>query len=212
MFFEQEDIFYYITLMNENYEMPILPSGSTEGICRGIYRLAQRDLGPKRPRVRLLGSGAILREALRAQEILERQFAVSSSVYSVTSYKALYQDARESERWNRLHPGQEPRRAYVQTVLEGESGPVVAALDYASALALSIAPWIGPDYVVLGTDGFGRSEARQELRRFFEVDAENIALAALVELAKNGQYPQKKLSAVVQTLGLDPNKPNPVTV
>jgi pyruvate dehydrogenase E1 component len=216
MFYEEEDVFYYLTLMNENYEMPILPVGPTEGICRGIcrgiYRLAQRDLGPKRPRVRLLGSGAILREALRAQEILERQFAVSSSVYSVTSYKALYQDARESERWNRLHPGQERRQPYVQTALEGESGPVVAALDYTSALALSIAPWVGPDYVVLGADGFGRSEARQELRRFFEVDAENIALAALDQLAAKNQFPKAKLAAAIKTLGLDADKPPPTRV
>jgi pyruvate dehydrogenase E1 component len=212
MFFEREDIFYYLTLMNENYEMPILPIGSTEGICRGIYRISQRDLGAKKPRVRLLGSGAILREVLRAQDILESQFGVSSEVYSVTSYKALYQDARECQRWNRLHPQAPPRRAYVEQTLAGDGGPTVAALDYVAAVALSIAPWIGQDYTVLGTDGFGRSEARKELRRFFEVDAENIVLAALEQLAHTGQFPKMRLAQAIAALGLDPEKPNPASV
>ena len=227
MYYEEEDIFYYITLMNENYEMPILPLGSTEGICRGIYKLSTRDLGANRPKVQLFGSGAILREALRAQELLEQHFNVGSNVYSATSYKALYYDGRDCDRWNRLHPNEPPRRPWVAQVLEGETGPIVAALDYASAVGLSIAPWVvssplphageGPgvradSYTVLGADGFGRSEARRELRRFFEVDAENIALAALGALAKKGQFPAKDLAAAIQTLGLDPEKPNPVTV
>jgi pyruvate dehydrogenase E1 component len=211
MFFQQEDIFYYLTLMNENYEMPLQPMGSTEGICRGIYRLADRDLGPKKPRVRLLGSGAILRETLRAQELLESQFGVASSVYSVTSYKNLYMDGRACQRWNRLHPQEPPRAPYLSQVLSESSGPVVAASDYVSALAQAIAPWVGADYAVLGTDGFGRSEDRRDLRRFFEVDAENVALAALAELARKGQYPQAKLSEAIKRLGLDPEKPNPAT-
>ena len=123
MYYEEEDIFYYITLMNENYEMPILPLGSTEGICRGIYRLSERDLGPKKPQVQLFGSGAILREALRAQDILEPQFGVSSNVYSVTSYKALYDDGRECERWNRLHPDEPPRQPYVAAGARRRAGP-----------------------------------------------------------------------------------------
>jgi pyruvate dehydrogenase E1 component len=211
MYYEDQDVFYYITLMNENYEMPILPPGATEGICRGIYCVSPGEGGAKKPRVRLLGSGAILREALRAQEILDSQFGVAGSVYSVTSYKALWQDARDAERWNRLHPGEKPRRPYVQQALEGGAGPIVTASDYASPLALSIAPWLGPAYTVLGTDGFGRSEARKELRRFFEVDAENIALAALAELARQGNYSKAKLAKAAGTLGLDPEKPNPLT-
>jgi pyruvate dehydrogenase E1 component len=209
MFYEEEDVFYYLTLMNENYEMPVLPLGSTEGICRGMYRLSERDLGAKKPRVRLLGSGAILRESLRAQEILDSKFGISSSVYSVTSYKALYQDARECERWNRLHPGADPRQPYVRKAMDADSGPIVAALDYVGAVALSVAPWMGPDYAVLGADGFGRSEARKELRRFFEVDAENIALAALDQLARTNQFPKNKLPAAIKTLGLDAEKPFP---
>ena len=212
MYYEDQDVFYYITLMNENYEMPILPGGTSEGICRGIYRLSERNLGPKRPHVQLFGSGAILRESLRAQEILDTQFGVSSTVYSVTSYKALYQDAKECERWNRLNPGEQPRRPYVQEVIDEVRGPIIAATDYVSAVALSISPWVGPAYCVLGTDGFGRSEAREELRRFFEVDAENIALAALTELAKLDQYPKAKLAKAIAALGLDPTKPNPVSL
>jgi pyruvate dehydrogenase E1 component len=226
MYYEAEDVYYYITLMNENYEMPILPLGSTEGICRGIYKLSSRDLGKKKPKVQLFGSGAILRETLRAQELLETHFGVGSNVYSVTSYQALYQDGRECARWNRLHPANTPRLPYVAQTLGGESGPVIAALDYVAALGLSIAPWVtssprslgdgsgmrASSYLVLGADGFGRSEARPELRRFFEVDAENIALTALSELAESGQYPKEKLVAAIQRLGLDPNKPNPITV
>jgi pyruvate dehydrogenase E1 component len=212
MYYEEQDVFYYITLMNENYAMPILPMGSTEGICRGIYKLSQRDLGPNKPKVRLFGSGAILRETLRAQDLLEKLFDVSSTVYSVTSYKALYMDGRDADHWNRLHPNETPRKPYVTNVLEGDPGPIVAASDYVSAVPLSISSWVGPDYAVLGADGFGRSEARKELRRFFEVDAESIALAALYQLAEKEQYPRDKLAAAIKTLDIDPNKPNPMLV
>ncbi|MBC7351459.1 MAG: pyruvate dehydrogenase (acetyl-transferring), homodimeric type, partial [Thermogutta sp.] len=209
MYYEEEDIFYYITLMNENYEMPILPMGSTEGICKGMYRLSVRDLGPDRPSVDLMASGAILREALRAQEILDQKFAVSSRVFSVTSWKRLLEDAREVDRYNRLHPEASPRVPYVQQVLEGSQGTVVAASDYVSAVPLTLARWIPGDYVALGTDGFGRSEARRELRRFFEVDAENIALAALSSLAERGLYQKDRLASAIRELGLDPDKPVP---
>ncbi len=133
MYYEEEDIFYYITLMNENYEMPILPMGSTAGICRGIYKLSSRDLGPGKPKVQLFGSGAILRESLRAQDLLEQHFGVGSNVYSVTSYKSLYYDGRQCDRWNRLHPQDPPRRPYVSQVLQGETGPVVAVRSIMSA-------------------------------------------------------------------------------
>jgi pyruvate dehydrogenase E1 component len=153
-----------------------------------------------------------LREALRAQELLEKHFNISSTVYSVTSYKALYMDGRDADHWNRLHPDEPPRQPYVTEVLDGDQGPIVAASDYVSAVPLSISAWVGPDYAVLGTDGFGRSEARKELRRFFEVDAENIALTALYQLAGKGQYPRDKLTAAINTLGIDPNKPNSMFV
>ena len=212
MYFAEEDVFYYITLYNENYDHPVLPMGSTEGILRGIYKLSERNAGAKSPKVQLLGSGPILRESLRAQELLETKFGVSSNVYSVTSYKNLLYDARDCDRWNRLHPDQPARRPYVAEVLEGETGPVVAASDYVSSVPLSISSWVRRPYAVLGTDGFGRSEARAELRRFFEVDAENIALAALSELAAGDQYPRSKLAVAIKELGLDPDKPNQVTV
>ena len=203
MYFEEEDIFYYITLLNENYEHPVLPMGATEGICRGIYRLSERDLGPKQPKVQLLGSGAILRESLRAQEILESQFGVSSNVYSVTSYKSLL---LRRPRVRALEPAA-PRPAAAAAVRAAgagrRGGPIVAALDYVGCGGRCRSPLGRPaDYVVLGTDGFGRSEARKELRRFFEVDAENIALAALSELAA-GQVPKDKLAAAIRP-GLDP--------
>ena len=210
MFYEEEDIFYYLTLMNENYEMPILPLGSTEGICRGIYRLSERQLGPKRPQVRLFGSGAILREALRAQEILDAQVR--------RFQRGLQRDQLQGPlpgrpRVRPLEPAA-PRRDAAAALRRrrcspATPGPMVAALDYVAAVALAIAPWVGPDYTVLGTDGFGRSEAREELRRFFEVDAENIALAALEQLARKNQFPKAKLAAAIKTLGLDPEKPNP---
>jgi pyruvate dehydrogenase E1 component len=219
MYYDEEDVFYYITLMNENYDMPILPMPTdgpagkiSEAICRGMYKLSERDLGAKKPKVQLLGSGAILRETLRAQEILEQDFGVSSNVYSVTSYKALYQDGQQCRRWNRLHPGEAPRKPYVAQVLGGQRGPVVAASDYVTAVGTSIAQSVPGRYAVLGTDGFGRSEARTELRRFFEVDAENIVLTALSELADQGKYPKTKLSKAVEKLGLDPEKPNPARV
>jgi pyruvate dehydrogenase E1 component len=211
MYYESQDIFYYLTLMNENYEMPLLPIGSTEGICRGIYKLSERNFGPKKAKVNLFGSGAILRESLRAQDLLDKYFGISSNVYSVTSYKSLYDDGRDVARWNRLHPRDAPRKAFVEQLLAEEDSPIVAASDYVSAVPLSIGPWVGPHYSVLGTDGFGRSEARVELRKFFEVDAENITLAALCELAAIGKYPQEKIASAIKTLGLDPNKPNQAT-
>ena len=142
MYYEEEDIFYYITLMNENYEMPILPMGSTEGICRGIYKLSSRDLGPKKPKVQLFGSGAILRESLRAQELLEKHFGVGSNVYSVTSYKIALLRRPRVRPLEPPAPGRAAAAAYVSQALEGESGPVVAALDYVGAVGLSIAPWV----------------------------------------------------------------------
>ena len=227
MYYEEQDIFYYITLMNENYEMPILPMGSTEGICRGIYKLSTRDLGPKSAKVQLFGSGTILRESLRAQELLEKHFGVGSNVYSVTSYKSLYYDGRECDRWNRLHPTEPPQRAYVAQTLEGETGPVVAALDYVErggAFHCPVGQYL-PSPFGRGAGGEGfllccsrhrwlwrRSEARKELRRFFEIDAENIALAALVELPEQGKYANEKLPAAIKTLGLEPEKPNPVRI
>jgi pyruvate dehydrogenase E1 component len=217
MVYDEEDVFYYVTLSNENYAHPLLPmrveerlsepQSVSEQICRGIYRYCRRDLGPKSPQVRLLGSGAILREAIRAADLLESRFGVSSTVYSLTGVKQLLYDARACEHFNRLHPEESPQTPLVTQVLGDGNGPVVAASDYASAVPLSLAPWVPGPYSVLGCDGFGRSEARAQLRRFFEIDAENIALAALAALAARDQFPRAKLAAAIRTLGLDPTKP-----
>ncbi|MHB9045507.1 MAG: pyruvate dehydrogenase (acetyl-transferring), homodimeric type [Pirellulales bacterium] len=211
MYQDEEDIFYYVTLLNENYDMPILPLGSTEGIVKGMYKLSERDLGSQKTKVQLLGSGAILRETLRAQEILAERYDLSSNVWSATSYKALHRDAHACRRWNRLHCGQPPRQSYLERILEGEAGPFIAASDYVTAVPEQITPWIPGSFYVLGTNGFGRSESRKELRRFFEVDAENIVLATLWELAHEGKFPAARIAEAIQQLGLDPDKPNPAT-
>ena len=186
-------------------------NGLDEGICHGIYRLSSDRWARNR---RTCGSSAAEPSSARRcvpQHLLEQKFGVSSTVYSVTSYKNLYYDGHDCDRWNRLHPDSSPRRPYVSQALADASGPIVAASDYVAAVPRAISPWVGPDYTVLGTDGFGRSEAREDLRRFFEVDAENIALAALGAACPVRRYPKEKLHrGRVHTLGLDPEKLNQV--
>ncbi len=212
MYYEDQDVFYYITLMNENYEMPILPLGSTEGICKGIYRLSERTLGPEdSPHVQLFGSGAILRETLRAQDLLEQKFGVASNVYSVTSYKNLYYDGRDCDRWNRLHPGETPRRPYVEQVLERRGRVRSWRLPITSRpCRWRSAPGSVPTTRCWAPTASAAARPAQDLRRFFEVDAENIALTALAQLARKGKYPKAKLCEAIKVLGLDPNKPNQV--
>ena len=206
MYEDNETAIYYITLENENYQMPEMPAGCEQGIIRGMYRVASVDArGPLR--VQLFGSGAILREALRASQMLSEQYDVGSDVWSVTSYTQLRRDAQECERWNMLHPDEPPRRSYLQEQLDGVEGPVVAATDYLRILAEQIGPWVPGGLFALGTDGFGRSESRAALRRHFEVDAECIVLAALYQLNKQDKYDAKKLADAIQRLGVDPNKP-----
>jgi pyruvate dehydrogenase E1 component len=205
-----EDVFYYITLGNENYPMPAMPEGAEEGILKGLYKLRPAEVLSKGTPVHLLGSGAILREALRAQEILAERFQVAADVWSATSYKELRREALEVERWNRLHPTAQPRRSYVERLLAEERGIFVAATDYMKALPDMIARWVPGGLVPLGTDGFGRSENRPGLRRFFEVDAENIALAALERLAQRGELPPARVQRAIEELGIDPEKPDPL--
>jgi pyruvate dehydrogenase E1 component len=205
-----EDVFYYITLYNENYPMLPMPEGVAEGILRGIYRLRPALLSDRPPQAHLLGSGPILREALRAQTILAEQFGVAADVWSVTSYKELRRDALEVERWNLLHPRQAPRQSYVQQVLADKQGVFVAASDYVRAVPEMIARWVPGGLFPLGTDGFGRSETRAALRRFFEVDAECIALAALVQLARRGLIEPNLVEQAVDRLGVDPEKVSPM--
>jgi pyruvate dehydrogenase E1 component len=212
-----EDIFYYITLGNETYPMPAMPEGAVEGILRGMYKLrpaptkGERGASTPRGRVHLFGSGAILREALRAQELLAGKFGVAADVWSVTSYKELRRDALETQRWNMLHPTAEPRRSYVESLLADEEGVFVAATDYMKSVPGMIERWVPGGLFALGTDGFGRSDNRASLRRFFEVDAESIAVAALYELARRGEIKAERVEKAIREFELDPEKINPMT-
>ncbi len=209
MYEDGEDAIYYITVTNENYLHPAMPAGIEEGIIRGIYKYSSQDAGANRPRVQLFGSGAILREALRAQQILAERYQVSSDVWSVTSYTELARDAQEVDRWNMLHPTEKPRTSYIGQVLADEQGPFISASDYVRALAEQVAPYVPGGLFPLGTDGFGRSEVRANLRRFFEVDAEAITIAALYQLSKRGQFEAKCVASAIADLGVDPEKVNP---
>jgi pyruvate dehydrogenase E1 component len=182
----QEEAFFYLTLMNENYVHPPMPDGAEEGIIRGMYRVRPSELANTRPRVQLLGSGAILREALAAAELLETDWNIPADVWSVTSFTELRRSALESERWNRLHPAEKPRLCWVEECLGPSAGPVIAATDYVRAVPDLIRTWVPRRYITLGTDGFGRSDTRAALRRFFEVDRFSIALAGLQALADDG--------------------------
>jgi pyruvate dehydrogenase E1 component len=210
MFHEQEDIFYYITLGNEKYPMPAMPRGIEEGILSGMYRLRPPATPSKGTKIHLLGSGSILREALRAQDLLAERFGIQADVWSVTSYKALRRQALEVERWNRLHPSAAPRRSYVQQVLEQEEGIFIAATDYMKLVPEMIARWIPGTLISLGTDGFGRSENRTALRRFFEVDAESIVVAALADLARRGEIKPGRVQRAIQEFEIDADRPDPV--
>jgi pyruvate dehydrogenase E1 component len=208
MYKNGESIFYYITVMNEQYEMLPMPSGAREGILKGLYLLRP---SPKKTKMRaqLLGSGAILNEALKAQQILDEQYNVSADVWSVTSYQELYREGHATERWNRMHPGEKPRTPYVTQCLAGTEGVIVAASDYVKALPNAIDRWAGRPVTSLGTDGFGRSEGRASLRDFFEVDAKHIVLATLTDLARDGTLAAEVAQKAVKDLGINPDKPNP---
>jgi len=203
MYQEQEDLFYYLTLYNENYPMPPMPDGVAEGILKGIYRYKAAESPAT---VQLFGSGPILNEALRAQGILAEKYGVPADVWSVTSYNELRRDALRAERWNRLHPGQPAREPYIQQALAGAAGPIVAATDYMKVVADQIAPWLPGRMETLGTDGFGRSDNREYLRRHFEINAESIAAAALSRLARDGQFPMERATAAFGELGVDTEK------
>jgi pyruvate dehydrogenase E1 component len=187
-----------------------MPAGVEEGIVRGIYKLAKVDAGAKAPHVHLFGSGTILREALRAQQILADRYKVSSQAWSVTSYTELRRDAQACDRWNLLHPGEKPKQSYLEQILAGEQGPFIASSDYIRAISEQISPWVPGGLTALGTDGLGRSETREHLRRHFEVDAECITLAALRQLAKRNQFDKNQLPQAIKDLGIDPDKIDPM--
>jgi pyruvate dehydrogenase E1 component len=208
MYQEQENIFYYITVMNENYVQPAMPDGVEEGIVRGIYQL---DTGGKhKHRVQLLGSGTILREVIAAAALLEKEFEVSADIWSVTSFNELRRDGLDVERWNTLHPQEKPKQCYVTEKLAGQKGPVVAATDYIRSYADQIRPFITADYSVLGTDGFGRSDMRSQLRKFFEVNRYYIVIAALKALADRGEIKPELVGQAITKYKIDPEKPNPI--
>ncbi len=206
MYQEGEDLFYYITLYNDNYPMAAMPENCREGILKGIYRFKASENKKARAKVQLFGSGPILIEALRAQGILEEKYGVAADVWSVTSYNELRREALEVERWNRLHPAEAAKRPYIQTVLDGVEGPIVAASDYMKVVQDQIAPWLPNRMVTLGTDGFGRSDNREHLRRHFEVNAESIAVAALSRLSRDGKFDAKKAAKAFGELGVNPDK------
>jgi pyruvate dehydrogenase E1 component len=210
MYKDGENIFYYITVMNEPYAMPAMPAGAQEGILKGLYKFRASENKQSKLRAQLFGSGAILREALKAQEILEEKYGVSADVWSVTSYKSLYTDGIDTERWNLLHSGEKPRVPYVSQSLANSDGVLVAATDYLKALPNLISRWTPRRLASLGTDGFGRSESRAALRDFFEVDARFIALTALYELSREGKIDPAIVQKAVKDLEINLDKPNPL--
>jgi pyruvate dehydrogenase E1 component len=210
---EQRDEYYYITLMNENYQMPEMPEGSRDGILKGMYLFQEAGKAKKGElRVQLLGSGTILREAIAAAELLDKDFAVSSDIWSCPSFNELRREGFDAERWNRLHPEEPQRVSYVEQCLKGRVGPAIAATDYVRAFADQIRAFVPMHYTVLGTDGFGRSDTRSNLRRFFEVDRYYIAHAAISALAAEGKMSAKDVARAIKMYNIDPEKANPIGV
>jgi len=210
MYVDQESIFYYLTLMNDNYAMPAMPEGDDvrPGILKGMYRYSKAKNTASKLKAQLLGSGAILPEVIKAAALLE-QFGVAADVWSVTSYGELYRDGNMCDRWNMLHPSQKTRAPYVGECLNKTDGVIVAASDYLKVLPNAIDRWVSRPIVSLGTDGFGRSEGRAALREFFEVDARFIAVGALSALARDKQIDAKLVDKAIKDLGIDPEKKNP---
>ena len=210
MISEQENVFYYITCMNENYVQPAMPAGVEDGILRGMYLLQVGGQG--KIRAQLMGSGTILREVLAAAELLMSDFGIPTDVWSVTSFNELRRDALETERWNILHPSETPRRSYLEEMLADKPGPYIAATDYMKIVADQVQRWMPGRYISLGTDGYGRSDARKELREHFEVDRRFIAITALKALADDGVLDIKTVSQAIEKYGIDPDRPDPVTL
>jgi pyruvate dehydrogenase E1 component len=205
----QEDVFYYITLMNENYSHPEMPKGSEADIIKGMYQFSTSKA--KGEKVQLMGSGVILREVIEAQKILEKDFGVSADVWSVTSFNELRKDALEADRWNRMNPDKPQKESHVQKLLKKAEGPIIASTDYMKSFAEQIAVFLPHKFVALGTDGFGRSDSRENLRHFFEVDRHYVVVATLKALSDEGKIKSSVVTDAIKKFKLDPNKPNPVT-
>lgn len=205
-----EDVLYYITLANEPYVMPAMPTEAKEGILRGLYKLRPAVAKGKGAKVHLFGSGSLLRETVRAQEMLSERYGVAADVWSATSYRELRRDALAAERWNMLHPTAKPRQSYLERTLAGEKGTFLAVSDYMKAVPDIISRWVPGGLFPLGTDGFGRSEDRASLRRFFEVDAESIVVGVLWRLALRGEFEATRVDKAIKELGIDPEKLDPL--
>ncbi len=214
MYQEGESVFYYITMYNEDYAMPPMPDGSPEAVQEGILRGIYKFRAAKKSKItaQLFGSGPILNETLRAQEILSEKYGVQADAWSVTSYVELRRDALRAERWNRLHPAEPEKTPYIVTALQGCKGPIIAASDYMKALPDQLSPWLGGRLVTLGTDGFGRSDNREHLRRHFEVNAESIVAATLSKLARDGKFDAAKAQQAMAELGVETEKVDPAGV
>jgi pyruvate dehydrogenase E1 component len=208
MFREQEDVFYYLTVMNENYTHPDMPAGAEAGILKGMYPFKQAT----EPRVQLLGSGTIFREVIAAADLLQKDFGIGADLWSVTSFSELRREGLAKDRWNAMHPEEKPKISHVEECLRGRKGPVIAATDYVKLHADSIRAFLPARYRVLGTDGFGRSDTRARLRHFFEVNRYWIAVHALKALADEASVKPGVVSEAMKKYGLDAEKPNPVTV
>jgi pyruvate dehydrogenase E1 component len=210
MLTDQEDVFFYLTLLNENYEHPPMPAGIEEGIIKGMYLFRSAPENAKGYKVQLMGSGAILRESIAAANLLRDDWGIEADIWSVTSFTELAREAYDVQRWNLLHPAETARVPYVtQKISERGNGPVIASTDYMKLYANQIRPSVSNRYSVLGTDGFGRSDYRRTLRSFFEIDRHFIAIAALKALADENKIPSTKVAEAIRKYGIDPDKPNP---
>ncbi len=211
MYEQQQNVFYYVTVMNENYVQPAMPEGCEEGIVRGMYLYRQGSR--KKKRVQLMGSGTILREVIAAGAMLEDEWNVAADIWSVTSFNELRRDAMDVERWNMLHPMDKPRSSYLLEQFSHAKGPAVAATDYIRAYPEQIRPYLNErHFIALGTDGYGRSDLRAQLRKHFEVNRNYVVVAALKALADTGEIDVKVVAQAIKAYKIDPDKPNPATV
>jgi pyruvate dehydrogenase E1 component len=207
---EQENIFYYITCMNENYTHPAMPDGVEDGILRGMYLLSAGGQG--KVRAQLMGSGTILREVIGAADLLMEDFGIPTDIWSVTSFNELRRDALEVARWNQLHPAETQRKCYVERCFAERPGPYIAATDYMKIIADQIQRWVPGRFISLGTDGYGRSDSRKALRQHFEVDKRYIAITALKALADDGVLDHETVAQAIQKYGINPDRSDPVTL
>jgi len=213
MLVDQIDEYYYLTLMNENYQHPAMPAGAEAGILKGMYLLRDGGKADKKSlRVQLLGSGVILREVILAAELLQNDWGVGSDIWSCPSFTELRREGLDCDRWNMLHPTQPARLSHVEQCLQDRMGPAVAATDYMKSFADQIRPFVKRTYRVLGTDGYGRSDSRENLRRFFEVNRYYVTVAALKALADDGALPATTVAEAIKKYSIDAEKPNPTTV